>query len=178
MQSLWNEAAASQCHGELALRAYSSRLLGGDTTLVLHGGGNTSLKINADGEAVLYVKGTGSDLARVDERAFTPLRLQPVQALLKQPQLENAAMMQALQGCALVPTAPRPSIETLMHAGLPFRCVEHTHADAVLAAMNVDNIAAAHAEVYGDIAPLVPYHHSGHALARACVQTFERHSPH
>jgi rhamnose utilization protein RhaD (predicted bifunctional aldolase and dehydrogenase) len=92
--------------------------------------------------------------------------------LLQQPALDNAAMMQALERCYVRSPAPKPSIETLLHAGLPFRYVEHTHADAVLAALNVDTIDAVHAEVYGERAPLVPYHHSGHALARACMAVF------
>lgn len=172
MNSLWNEADAARCTSDLALRAYTSRLLGSDTTLVLHGGGNTSLKRDEDGVRALYVKGTGSDLAQVGETSFTPLRLDGVQALLQREHLDNAGMMRELDGCMLRRPAPRPSIETLLHGGLPYRWVEHTHADAVLAALNVEQIDAVHAEVYGDAAPLVPYHHSGHALARACMAVF------
>ncbi len=173
MQSLWNEADAASCEGELALRAYSSRLLGGDHSLVLHGGGNTSVKRDEGGARVLYVKGTGSDLAAVDEGAFTPLRLEGVLHLLQREALGNAQMMRALDACLVRRPAPRPSIETLLHAGLPLRFVEHTHADSVLAAMNVQDMVAVHAAVYGDSAPLVPYHHSGHALARACMAVFD-----
>ena len=179
MKSLWNDVDAAHCGSELARRAYTSRLLGGDPSLVLHGGGNTSLKLEADeagGARALYVKGTGSDLARVDESAFTPLRLDGVVQVLDQLNLSNAGMMLALDACLMRRPAPRPSIETLLHAGLPYRYVEHTHADAVLAAMNVDDIAAVHANVYGDRAPLVPYHHSGHALARACMAAFRAHA--
>ncbi|MEQ1775082.1 MAG: class II aldolase/adducin family protein [Burkholderiales bacterium] len=172
MNSLWNETDAAQCNNELALRAYSSRLLGGDRTLVLHGGGNTSIKRDESGERVLYVKGTGSDLAAVEASSFTPLTLKDVIQVLARENLDNAGMMRALDTCLVRRPAPRPSIETLLHAGLPFRCVEHTHADTVLAAMNVENIEAVHAEVYADRAPLVPYHHSGHALARACMDVF------
>ena len=175
MKSLWNDVDAAQCGSELALRAYTSRLLGGDPSLVLHGGGNTSIKLDEGGSRTLYVKGTGSDLARVDETAFTPLRLDAVLQVLAQDNPDNAAMMRALNGCLARRPAPRPSIETLLHAGLPFRCVEHTHADTVLAAMNVEHIEAVHAAVYGDLAPLVPYHHSGHALARACMDVFNTH---
>lgn len=172
MDSLWNTTGAACCASELALRAYSSRLLGGNPDLVLHGGGNTSVKLEENGVRVLYVKGTGSDLAKVDERAFTPLALDGVLRVLAQEELDNAHMMRALDGCLVRRPAPRPSIETLLHGALPFRCVEHTHADAVLAAMNVDNIDDVHAQLYGDAAPLVPYRHSGHALARACIDVF------
>jgi rhamnose utilization protein RhaD (predicted bifunctional aldolase and dehydrogenase) len=172
MQSQWNHSEAARCSSKLALRAYTSRLLGADTSLVLHGGGNTSAKLDEGDTPVLYVKGTGSDLARVDERAFTPLRLDAVMSLLQKEDLDNAGMMRELDACLMRRPAPRPSIETLLHAGLPFRFVEHTHADAVLAAMNVEDIEATHAGVYGELAPLVPYHHSGHALARACMEVF------
>ncbi len=172
MKSLWNDAEAAACGSELALRAYSSRLLGSNASLVLHGGGNTSMKIDEGGARVLYVKGTGSDLAQVHEASFTPLQLDAVTQILERPTLGNIDMMRALDACLAHRPAPRPSIETLMHAGLPCRFVEHTHADAVLAAMNVENQAAVHAGVYGDVAPLVPYHHSGHALARACMDVF------
>ena len=174
MKSLWSDADAAQPGSALALRAYSSRLLGGDASLVLHGGGNTSIKIDEDNGAVLYVKGTGSDLARVDETAFTPLHLDGVMQVLAREYLSNAEMMRALDACLACRPALRPSIETLLHAGLPFRCVEHTHADAVLAAMNIEHIEAVHAEIYADRAPLVPYHHSGHGLARACMTVFEQ----
>ncbi len=172
MNSLWNNADAARCGRELALRAYSSRLLGSDPSLVLHGGGNTSIKLDEGGARVLYVKGTGSNLAQVDESAFTPLRMDGVMRVLRQARLDNADMMRELDACLTRRPAPRPSIETLLHAGLPFRCVEHTHADAVLAAMNIENIDAVHTEIYADRAPLVPYHHSGHALARACMEVF------
>ena len=172
MNSLWSQAEAAQCPDELALRAYSSRLLGGDPSLVLHGGGNTSIKLQESGAAVLYVKGTGSDLARVEASSFTPLRLEGVHTVLAEPELDNTTMMRALDASLARRPAPRPSIETLLHGGLPFRCVEHTHADAVLAAMNVETLEHVHAEVYGELAPLVPYHHSGHALARVCMEVF------
>lgn len=172
MNSLWNDADAARCGSELALRAYSSRLLGGDPVLVLHGGGNTSVKLDENGVRILYVKGTGSDLARVDEGAFTPLRLDRVMRVLQPATLGNADMIRELDTCLARRPAPQPSIETLLHAGLPYRCVEHTHADAVLAAMNVENIESVHAEIYADRALLVPYHHSGHALARACMEVF------
>lgn len=172
MKSQWNDADAARCRDALALRAYSSRLLGGDPTLVLHGGGNTSLKVDENDAKALYVKGTGSDLAQVDERAFTPLRLNEVLQVLQDEPSDTGGMMQALDACIVRRPAPRPSIETLLHAGLPFRYVEHTHADAVLAALNVDTIETVQREIYGDRAPLVPYHHSGQTLARACVETF------
>ncbi|HET9699952.1 MAG TPA: class II aldolase/adducin family protein [Burkholderiales bacterium] len=172
MKSLWNDQHAAGYPGELGQRVYSSRLLGGVPELVLHGGGNTSLKISAPGGDVLYIKGSGADLSRVGESDFTPLRLEAARALLEEPDLDNAAMERRLRECRLEPGAPRPSIETLLHASLPRRYVEHTHADAVLAVANTGRGETIVREVFGELAPLVPYRHSGVALARACAGAF------
>jgi rhamnose utilization protein RhaD (predicted bifunctional aldolase and dehydrogenase) len=173
MESLWRDADAARFAGPLGPRVYTSRLLGGDPALVLYGGGNTSLKLRergADGAPrdVLYVKGTGSDLARVDAGDFTPLALDAACALLDGESLSNPAMYRALERAALRPGAPRPSIETLLHAALPFPYVDHTHADSVLALANCARSDAVIEEVYGELAPAVPYRHSGFALAQAC----------
>jgi rhamnose utilization protein RhaD (predicted bifunctional aldolase and dehydrogenase) len=170
MRSLWNTTHASQCEhaaadppdAPLALRAYSSRTLGAHKDLVLHGGGNTSYK-NA---TTLYVKGSGADLAQVQPQHFTPLPLAATRALLDGPVLNNTAMFAALE--TLKPAgAPKPSIETLLHAALPHAWVEHTHADSVLAITNTAHATRWVQEVFGEIAVIVPYHHSGFGLARA-----------
>lgn len=163
----------------LALRVSTSRQLGADPELVLYGGGNTSLKADwhAPGlatHACLYVKGSGTDLAQVTEADFTPLALAPVRALLDGPPLGNEALMAAIEPHKLDPAAPRPSIETLLHAGLPHACVDHTHADAVLALVNTVNGAALAQEVFGDLAPLVPFQRSGFALAKTCQTVWQR----
>lgn len=172
MKSLWNDQHAARHPGELGQRVYTSRLLGSVPELVLHGGGNTSLKLPETDGGVLYVKGSGANLARVKEDDFTPLRLEAVRALLEEPGLDNATMERRLRECLLRPGAPRPSIETLLHGALPYGYVEHTHADSVLAVANTADGAAIVAQVYGERAPLVPYHHSGVALARACAGAF------
>lgn len=169
MDSLWDEAAAQRHATPLALRAYTSRLIGGNRDLVLHGGGNTSLK-SAD---TLYVKGTGADLAAVREDHFTALDLRGLRSLLDNPQLSDAGRMLGVETCKKNPHAAKPSIETLMHAALPFSHVEHAHADAVLAVANVETCESTCAAVFGDLAPVVPYRHSGAALALACKQVFE-----
>jgi rhamnose utilization protein RhaD (predicted bifunctional aldolase and dehydrogenase) len=171
VNSLWNDLEAARFRGELGARVYASRLLGQDKSLVLHGGGNTSIKIGD----ILYVKGSGSDLAAVDESAFTPLRLECAQQVLAQEPRDNAEMMRLLDACLARRPAPVPSIETLLHTALPFRCVDHTHADTVLAVVNTENGERIAAEVYGELAPLVPYHHSGVELARACRVLLSRH---
>lgn len=169
MDSLWNEVAAGQCATPLALRAYTSRLIGSRPDLVLQGGGNTSYK-TAD---TLHVKGSGSDLSAVLEEHFTALDLHRLRALLDDGQADDAELMRRVDACKHSPSAPKPSIETLLHAALPFSHVEHAHADAVLAVANVASCEATCAEVFGELAPVVPYRHSGIALARACKTVFE-----
>ncbi len=179
MPSLWNDRDAPAPADALELRAYTSRLLGTDPDLVLLGGGNTSLKAawrQADGTEIecLYVKGSGADLAHVGTADFTPLALIPARGLLEIDTLDTDAMMAALAPLKLRVDAPKPSIETLLHASVPFTHVEHTHADNVLALVNTESGRRIAAEVFGELAPLVPFHHSGFELAKACADTFRR----
>ncbi len=172
MKSLWNEHEAAGFSGELGQRVYASRLLGRDACLVLHGGGNTSLKTADSGEDILYVKASGADLASVGPEHFAPLRLAPARGLLDEPDLDNREMKRRLDALLVKPGAPKPSIETLLHAALPFPCVDHTHADAILALVNSEHGASIANTVFGERAPLVPYRHSGVELARACLAVF------
>ena len=180
MKSRWNPEDAARCDGALALRSYSSRLLGAEPSLVLHGGGNTSVKLRvpalADEGDVLYVKGSGSDLATVEPRDFAPLRLQELVSLLQREELESNEMHALLESMIAQHPSPKPSVETLLHAALPFRYVEHTHADAVLAVANTASGERILGNVYGDLAPVVPYRHSGFDLARASVAAFRAHA--
>src|SRR6185503_13382201 len=112
-KSLWDDAEAARFKGELGLRVYTSRLLGRDKSLVLHGGGNTSVKLQSRATPyLLYVKGTGSDLARVEEADFTPLDLAGARKLFEHADLDNHEMMRRLQACIARNGAPKPSIET------------------------------------------------------------------
>jgi rhamnose utilization protein RhaD (predicted bifunctional aldolase and dehydrogenase) len=172
MNSLWNDRDAARFPGALGPRVYTSRLLGGDPSLVLYGGGNTSVKLAGDGGEVLYVKGSGADLGLVSAEDFVPLHLTATRALLEEPGLDNREMMRRLDACLVRRPVPRPSIETLLHAALPFQYVEHTHADAVLALINTERGNEIAGEVYGELAPVVPYRHSGVELARACLEVF------
>lgn len=176
-RSAWDEAEASKQRGDLDLRAWSSRLLGADASLVMQGGGNTSIKGEwADGRPCVWVKGTGADLAFVGTEHFTPIDQTAACDLLDGPHLDNAGLAAALLPLKLDPSTPRPSIETLMHAFLPGRFVEHTHADSVLALLDTESAEAMAAQVFGAMAPLVPFRHSGFELALACRDTFARHS--
>ena len=141
MKSLWSQAEAEQCPNELALRAYSSRLLGADEALVMHGGGNTSLKARerdllGDEEDVLWVKGSGWDLATIEPAGFAPVRLQRLLRLAQLDSLADVAMARELRAATIDPAAPEPSVEAILHAILPYRFVDHTHADSVVAITN------------------------------------------
>ena len=141
MESAWRDSEAAQYSGELALRVYTSRLLGRDKSLVLHGGGNTSVKIVetnrfGESESVLYVKGTGWDLERIEAGGFSPVRLAHVRKLGGLDQLADPDMVNELATNMLRAGAPAPSVETILHGCLPFKYVDHTHADAVLAITN------------------------------------------
>jgi rhamnose utilization protein RhaD (predicted bifunctional aldolase and dehydrogenase) len=145
MLSLWNDADAgalvdrlSPRFGEdVALRVYTSRLLGRDPSLVLHGGGNTSVKstareITGEDVPVLYVKGSGWDLATIEPEGFPACRLAPLLRCLTLEKLTDEDMVKALRSQMLDPASPTPSVEALLHAFIPGRFVDHTHANAVL----------------------------------------------
>lgn len=177
----WDDLAAADCTSELELRVLVSRWIGADPAMALHGGGNTSLKsLWDDGRPCLHVKGSGADLADVTARDFATVDLTGARTVLDAgTDLDNEALAQALSPLVLEATSPRPSIETLMHAALPHRHVEHTHADDVLAVINTSDGGRLAREVFGDVAPLVPFRHSGFALAAACADVWRRqHSDH
>lgn len=172
MQDQWLTAEADRQASPLALRAYSSRLIGSDSNLVLYGGGNTSLK--QDG--VLYVKGTGRNLANVTADDFTPLDWGRLQQLLDDHSRSESELMAAVDDCVIRPDTPRPSIETYMHAAIDRRYVEHAHSDAVLALFNVADPVSLCRAVFGDAVRVVPYRHSGIALGRACRDVLRQNS--
>lgn len=172
-----DESAAPAASHALECALEAARLVGADPALVLHGGGNTSVKLVRDGIETLFVKGSGADLARVRPDDYTPLDLVRTRALLDADLPDNTAMYRALAPCVLTPGAPRPSIETLMHAALPAAHVIHTHTASILALANSADGARALAAALGNRAPVVPYHHSGVALARACRDAWRRADP-
>uniref|UniRef100_UPI00405699B6 bifunctional aldolase/short-chain dehydrogenase n=1 Tax=Candidatus Electronema sp. TaxID=2698783 RepID=UPI00405699B6 len=177
MRNLWNESEAAACADELALRVYSSRLLGRETALVLHGGGNTSVKITeknllGDEEEILYVKGSGWDLAAIEAAGFAPVRLRPMLALAKLKRLTDPQMVNGLQTQLIRADAPAPSVETILHALLPFRYVDHTHADAVVTICNTPDGLRRIEELYGGVAVIVPYIMPGFDLARKAGRLF------
>ncbi|MFN0097218.1 MAG: bifunctional aldolase/short-chain dehydrogenase [Gemmatimonadaceae bacterium] len=160
---------------DLARRVHSSRLLGADPALVLHGGGNTSVKSKAreahgDEVEVIYVKGSGWDLATIEPAGFPACRLAPLRALCALPALTDDAMVAALRSQMLDPASPTPSVEALLHAYLPGKFVDHTHADAVLALQDQPEARALAAEVWGEAFRFIPYVMPGFVLAKRVVE--------
>ncbi|HWS03128.1 MAG TPA: bifunctional aldolase/short-chain dehydrogenase [Gammaproteobacteria bacterium] len=179
MQNLWNDAEAAQYLGELGQRVYSSRLLGRDKSLVLHGGGNTSVKIrenNILGEAedILYVKGSGWDLEFIEAGGFAPVRMPHLLRLAQLPSLSDPQMVNELRTHMTNAGAPTPSVEAILHAILPFKYVDHTHADAVVTLCNTPSGAQRIRDVYGDRVVIIPYIMPGFDLARLCADIFPR----
>jgi rhamnose utilization protein RhaD (predicted bifunctional aldolase and dehydrogenase)/NAD(P)-dependent dehydrogenase (short-subunit alcohol dehydrogenase family) len=177
MKSLWNDAEAAQFEGDLQLRVYTSRLLGREPALVLHGGGNTSVKIVerdlvGNEETILYVKGSGADLANVDASGLSPVRMGRLLALAKLPSLPDPQMVNELRTHMTRATAPTPSVEAILHAILPHRFVDHTHADAVVTVTNAPGGEERVRAIYGDAVVVIPYVMPGFDLARLCAERF------
>lgn len=175
MKNLWNSAQAAGFSGDLGQRVYSSRLLGRDPSLVLHGGGNTSVKVRernvfGEEEAVLYVKGSGSDLATIEAAGFSPCRMERLVGLAGLDSLTDLRMASELRMSMTNPGAPAPSVEAILHAILPAKYVDHTHADALISLTNTASGEDLVREVYGDRVIIVRYVMPGFKLARRCAQ--------
>ncbi|TMH38189.1 MAG: bifunctional aldolase/short-chain dehydrogenase, partial [Betaproteobacteria bacterium] len=162
MKSLWSDREAGQFRGDLGLRVYTSRLLGRDKSLVLHGGGNTSVKIRqknlfGEEETILYVKGSGWDLEAIEPQGFSPVLLAHVLRLAELPSLSDPEMVNQLVTHMLKAAAPAPSIETILHGLMPQKFVDHTHADAVLSVTNTRDGERRIREIYGKRCAVIPY---------------------
>ena len=179
MKSLWSDAEAAKYQGPLGSRIYTSRLLGRDKTLVLHGGGNTSVKLReknlfGEEEDILYVKGSGWDLETIEAPGFTPVTLGYVRRLAALPKLPDPQMVNELNTHMLRAGAPSPSVETILHAILPHTYVDHTHADAVLAVSNAADGEKRIREIYGDRVVVIPYIMAGFDLATYCAREYPK----
>ena len=175
MRSRWNDEEAGAFEDPLALRAYTSRLIGGDDDLVLHGGGNTSVKTSvADlfGELqdVLYVKGSGWDLASIEPAGFAPVRLNTLKRMAELDHLSDTDMVKHQRAAMLDPAAPNPSVEAILHAIIPRRYVDHTHADAVITLSNTPDGEGIVRQVYGERVLVVPYVMPGFRLAKVVAR--------
>jgi rhamnose utilization protein RhaD (predicted bifunctional aldolase and dehydrogenase)/NAD(P)-dependent dehydrogenase (short-subunit alcohol dehydrogenase family) len=152
-------------------------LLGRDRALVLHGGGNTSVKVRepdvfGEEEDILHVKGSGWDLETIEAPGFAPLRLERVLRLATLERLSDARMVQELRAAMTDPSAPTPSVETILHAILPYRFIDHTHADALLAITNTRDGGRRVRDIYGDSVVVLPYVMPGFDLARLAAERF------
>jgi len=172
MKSLWNEQeAAERAQNPLALRVYTSRLLGREPALVLHGGGNTSVKVRepnlfGESEHLLYVKGSGWDLATIEAKGFAPVRMDTLLKLASLEQLSDTDMVRVQKAAMTDPNAPTPSVEAILHALIPFDFVDHTHSDAVVAITNTPGGEQTIQRVLGGRVLYIPYIMPGFALAR------------
>src|SRR3954462_14620420 len=179
MKSLWRDEEAGQFSGPLGPRVYTSRLLGRDKSLVLHGGGNTSMKA-AERDVfgaelqVLHVKGSGADLETIDAGGFSPLPLEFLRKLTGLRELSDAQMRSELDTHVLSPDAPFPSVESLLHALVPHPYVDHPHADAVLAICNSPDGENRIRELYGERVVVIPYIMAGFDLASYCARGFPK----
>ena len=180
MNSRWDAAAAKKLDG-LDLLVYASRLIGAETSLVVWGGGNTSIKqVERDHRGrevrVLRVKGSGSDLKSIERKHFPGVRMDDVLALLERKDMGDQEMVDYLAHTLQEPSSPRPSIETLLHGFLPAAAVIHTHADAIVSLTNNDRAADVLREVYSGEVIALPYRRPGFLISREVAETFERHS--
>jgi len=187
MQSLWSDEdarayvaryAARGVGEDLALRVYSSRLLGADPRLVQHGGGNTSLKTTVNDMVgrpveVLCVKGSGWDLGDIEPEGLPAVRMEALLALRQLNTLSDEGMVEAQRTALMASNAPNPSVEALLHAWIPPRYVDHTHANAVLALIDQPGGEALCRDLYGDSLAVAPYVMPGFSLAHQVAQVFE-----
>ena len=187
MQSRWSDDdaealvrhyAGKGINRDLALRVYTSRLLGRDRRLVLHGGGNTSVKTMArdligDAVEVLCVKGSGWDMAEIEPAGLPAVRLAPLRRLRARESLSDEDMVNFQRTNLIDAGAPNPSVETLLHAFLPHRYIDHTHSTAVLSLADQPDCADICRAIYGRRMGLVPYIMPGFALAKKAAEVYE-----
>ena len=182
MRSLWNDAEAAArtaaagagpAARDLALRVYTSRLIGQEPDLVLHGGGNTSVKIDGQDGRVINVKGSGWDLGTIEAPGLPALKLAPLLEARKGRRLSDPEMVTLLRRNMLDASGPNPSVETLLHAFLPAKYFDHTHSAAALAIANQPDAAELARTVYAKRLAVVPYVMPGYDLAITAAAIFD-----
>jgi len=187
MKSLWSDTdaktavdhyAALGVNEDIALRVYTTRLLGGDPLLVLHGGGNTSVKTEVKdllgrSVEVLCVKGSGWDMGNIEPAGLPSVRLKPLLDYRALPALSDEDMVNIQRGNLMDSAAPNPSVETLLHAFLPHKFIDHTHSTAILSLTDQPDGEALCRETFGSTMAYVPYIMPGFALAKAAAEIYE-----
>ncbi len=182
MKSLWNdEVAATFADDDLAMRVYTSRLLGSNEDLVMHGGGNTSVKATTrdffgNELEVLYVKGSGWDLKTIEKPGFPAIKLKETRMLAELETLSDPDMTRQLRALMLDPAAPSPSVEAILHAILPAKFIDHTHTDAIVTLSNNPKGEALLAEIFPDCLVL-PYLMPGFILSRQVNEAIKHNDP-
>ncbi|MEN8304256.1 MAG: class II aldolase/adducin family protein, partial [Campylobacterota bacterium] len=165
MDNLWSDAKAAECKTDLDLRVYTSNLLGQNDELVLHGGGNTSVKTKMNGEDVLLVKGSGWDLVSIEAEGFSPVYLDTLLDMAKLDKLSDSDMVSQQKAAMLDDKAPNPSVEAILHALIPYKFVDHTHADAIVTISNSETGQATIKNLFPNFL-VVPYVMPGFILAQ------------
>src|SRR5437879_10280614 len=185
MQSAWTDRDAdaavtryADLGRDVALRVYTTRLLGQDPRLVLHGGGNTSVKtsivdLNGDAVDVLCVKGSGWDMGAIEPAGMPAVRLAPLLKLRGREKLSDEEMVRLQRANLIDPAAPNPSVEALLHAFIPHKFIDHPHSTAVLALTDPPDGEALCREVFGASVGYVQYLMPGFGLAQASAQVFD-----
>ncbi|MBC8297859.1 MAG: class II aldolase/adducin family protein, partial [Pelagibacterales bacterium] len=164
---------------DLALRVYTTRLLGRNNELVLHGGGNTSVKTtlkDIDGKKynVLCVKGSGWDMAEIEPAGLPAVKLQPLLSLKNKKYLSDENMVSYQKRNLMNIKSPNPSVETFLHAFLPFKFVDHTHADAIMNATNRPGGLNFCKKIFGNKVSIVPYVMPGFMLAKKVNEVYSK----
>lgn len=164
MKNLWCDAEAEKYTTDLAMRVYTSNLLGRSDELVLHGGGNTSVKSVIDGEEILFVKGSGWDLVSIKAEGFAPVKMATLLQMAELKELSDSEMVSGQKAAMIDTTAPNPSVEAILHAIIPFKVVDHTHADAIVTMSNSETGIENIKKVFPNFL-IVPYIMPGFILA-------------
>lgn len=175
VKSLWENKKASQLSKGLDELVYRSNLIGTDRAVCNWGGGNTSMKtIEKDFRGrdveVMWVKGSGSDLATMKSQNFTGLKMDDIRPLIEKEEMPDEEMVAYLAHCMIDSTHPRASIETLLHAFLPYKHVDHTHPDAIISLCCADNGKQIAEEIYGNRFVWVPYIRPGFTLSKMIAE--------
>lgn len=175
VQNLWNNEKASQLNKGLEELVYRSNLIGTDRAVCNWGGGNTSMKttekdFRGRDIEVMWVKGSGSDLATMKAHNFTGLKLEDIKPLMEREEMSDEEMVAYLSHCMIDSSHPRASIETLLHAFLPYKHVDHTHPDAIISICCADNGKQIAEEIYGNRFVWVPYIRPGFTLSKMIAE--------
>ncbi len=187
MKNLWNDADAEAMvaayapkgvNRDLALRTYTTRLLGGEPRLVLHGGGNTSVKTRVtdlvgDNWDVLCVKGSGWDMGTIEPEGLPAVKLAPLLKGRRLSKLSDEDMVSLQRANLIDPASPNPSVEALLHAFIPHKFVDHTHSTAILAIADQAESLAMSKAIFGPKMGIVPYIMPGFDLAKVAADVFD-----